>query len=92
MHRSFSNCVWHQKISHYVYGQKFMLLTDHKPLITILSPKASIISEYHYDIEFCPTTKYVNADGLTRLPLESIATAGIGDSAISRAFIFGDIT
>ena len=67
----------------YVYGRRFKLLTDHKPLTTILSPKASlpalaaarlqrwaiILSAYQYEVEFRPTQQHGNADGLSRLPL-----------------------
>ena len=67
----------------YLYGRHFILVTDHKPLKTILSPKkgiptlaaarlqrwAWILSAYHYDIEFRPTNEHGNADGLSRLPL-----------------------
>ena len=63
-------------------------MTDHKPLTTILSPKASLpalaaarlqrwaitLSAYHYDIEFRSTTEHANADGLLRLPLENTTT------------------
>ena len=59
------------------------MLTDHKPLTTILGPKkgipslaaaklqrwAILLSAYRYDIEFKPTGKHANADGLSRLPL-----------------------
>ena len=72
-----------KKFHQYVYGQKFKLLTDHKPLTTILSPKASlpalaaarlqrwaiILSTYQYEVEFRPTQQHGNADGLSRLPL-----------------------
>ena len=67
----------------YLYGRKFSLLTDHKPLTVILGPKkgipplaaarlqrwAWILSAYSYDIEFRPTGEHSNADGLSRLPL-----------------------
>ena len=67
----------------YLYGRKFLLITDHKPLTTILGPKkgipplaaarlqrwAWILSAYSYDIEFRPTGEHCNADGLSRLPL-----------------------
>ena len=73
-----------KKFHQYVYGQKFLLVTDHKPLTTILSPKASLpalaatrlqrwaitLSAYHYDIKFHP---HANADSLSRLPLENIS-------------------
>ena len=70
----------------YLYGLHFTLVTDHKPLTTILNPGkgipplaaarlqrwAWILSAYHYEIEFHPTGKHANADGLSRLPLKGI--------------------
>lgn len=38
----FSHRLWHLEISYYIYGRRFVLVTDHKPLTTILSPKASL--------------------------------------------------
>ena len=84
-----------KKFHQYVYGWKFLLVTDHKPLTTILSPKASLpalaaarlqrwaitLSAYNYDIEFRPTTKHANANGLSRLPLDSTSTTEMNDSA-----------
>ena len=86
----FSIKMFHQ----YIYGQKFLLVTDHKPLTTIFSPKAGLLalaaarlqrwaitlSAYHYDIEFRSTANHTNADSLSRLPLDSISTAEIDDS------------
>ena len=62
-----------------------MLVTDHKPLTTILSPKASLptlaaarwaitLSACNYEIEFRPTKQHANADSLSRLPLEDFQT------------------
>ena len=71
-----------QKFHTYLYGRKFTLVTDHKPLTTVLGPKhgipsmaaarlqrwALLLSAYTYDIEFKRTQDHVNADGLSRLP------------------------
>ena len=74
-----------RKFHPYLYGRKFTLVTDHKPLTSILGPKkgipslaaarlqrwAVLLSAYTYDIEFKPTGQHGNADGLSRLPLTS---------------------
>ena len=73
-----------RRFHQYLYGRNFTLVTDHKPLTTILGPKkgipplaaarlqrwALLLSAYRYDIEFKPTGKHGNADGLSRLPVE----------------------
>ena len=72
-----------KKFHQYLYGRKFNLITDHKPLTAILGPKkgipslaaarlqrwAILLSAYNYDIIFKPTQAHSNADGLSRLPL-----------------------
>ena len=74
-----------KKFHQYVFGRKFTLITDHKPLTTILGPKhgipslaaarlqrwALILAAHSYEIEFRPTGAHGNADGLSRLPLKS---------------------
>eukprot|EP00731_Ephydatia_muelleri_P002073 Em0001g2073a len=83
-----------KKFHEYLYGRRFTLLTDHKPLTTILGPKTSVpplaaarlqrwallLSAYEYDLEFRPTAQHANADGLSRLPLSIIADAGTATS------------
>ena len=65
-----------------------MIVTDHKLLTTILSPKTSLpapaatrlprwaitLSAYHYEIEF---RLHANADSLSRLTLENTPTTDI---------------
>ena len=72
-----------KKFHQYLYGRKFQLLTDHKPLTTILGPKsgipslaasrlqrwALILSDYQYEIQYRNTKVHGNADSLSRLPL-----------------------
>ena len=64
-----------RKFHQYIYGRKFTLVTDHKPLLAILGPKAGIpsvaaarmqrwaflLSAYQYDIIFKPTAEHCNA-------------------------------
>ena len=73
-----------KKFHTYLYGRKFVLVTDHKPLVTLLGSKkgipplaaarlqrwAIILAAYSYEIEYKPTQQHANADGLSRLPLE----------------------
>ena len=72
-----------------IFGVKkfhqFLLITDHKPLTTILGPKcgvpplaaarmqwwALLLSAYSYDIRYCSTITHGNADGLSHLPLRN---------------------
>ena len=73
-----------QKFRQYLLGRKFNLITDHKPLLTIFHPTkgipetaasrlqrwAIILSAYDYVVQYKPTAKHGNADGLSRLPLD----------------------
>ena len=69
------------KFHRYLHGRKFMLQTDHKPLITIFGSKkglpthtanrlqrwGTILLNYKFNIEFVPSKKLGHADGLSRL-------------------------
>ena len=68
----------------YLYGRRFTLVTDHKPLSAIFHPKKGVpamsaarlqryalfLAGFDYDIEYKSTAKHCNADGLSRLPLQ----------------------
>lgn len=72
-----------KKFHHYLYGQRFTLVTDHQPLVSIFNPHKGIpvmsaarlqrwalfLGAHSYDIEFKGTKKHGNADGLSHLPL-----------------------
>ena len=79
-----------KKFNHYLYGRHFTMITDHKPLTTILGPKqgippvaaarmqrwALLLSAYSYSIKFRPTEAHCNADGLSRIPLQADTAVG----------------
>ena len=69
----------------YLYGRMVTLVRDCQPLLSIFNPKKSIpattaarvqryalfLSGFQHDIEFKSTKQHGNADGLSRLPLQS---------------------
>ncbi len=71
-----------QKFHQYLFGRRFMLVTDHKPLLAIFGEKKGIpvlaasrlqrwalkLACYSYEIQFKPTAQHGNADCLSRLP------------------------
>lgn len=68
----------------YLYGKKqFTLVTDHKPLLNLMSPKCglpklisarlqrwSVVLAYNYALEYRSTTDMGNADTLSPLPVD----------------------
>ena len=77
-------CIFGVKKFHaYLFGYPFELVTDHKPLLALLSeckatsPQASarvkryslFLSSYEYTLKFRGTQLHGNADALSRLPL-----------------------
>ena len=91
-----------RKFHQYLYGRTFTLITDHRPLTTILGPKngipplaaarlqrwAIILSTYSYEIQFKPTDDHANADALSRLPLPHRVTSELAEIS---CFIVGQI-
>lgn len=72
-----------RKFHTYLYGRHFTLLTDHRPLTTILHPSkatpsmaaarlqrwALLLAAHNYTIQYKSANDHGNADGLSRLPL-----------------------
>ncbi|XP_037930430.1 uncharacterized protein K02A2.6-like, partial [Teleopsis dalmanni] len=72
-----------KRFHQYLYGRRFTLVTDHKPLVSILNPIhqlpsmtshrlqrwAIILMAYQYDVRYRKTTEHGNADALSRLPV-----------------------
>ena len=77
-----------KRFHQYLYGRKFTILSDHKPLQYLLGetrgipPMASariqrwalMLSAYHYEICYKPGADHANADGLSRLPMANYIT------------------
>lgn len=74
-----------RKFHKFIFGRKFTILSDHKPLSFIFDPKKAInilaanriqrwallLSAYEYTIKYKKGSLLGNADGLSRLPLNS---------------------
>ncbi|KAG1935337.1 K02A2.6-like [Pimephales promelas] len=72
-----------KKFHQYLFGRRFTLLTDHRPLTSIFGPQTGIpslaanrmqrwallLSAHQYDIKYKRSEQHCNADGLSRLPL-----------------------
>ena len=62
----------------YVYGNKFTIVTDHKPLLWLKSADNNTgvqkwrvkLSDYEFDIVYKPGKQNANADTLSRNPVE----------------------
>ena len=78
-----------KRFHQYLFGRRFTLLTDHRPLTLLLGPKRAIpvlaaarlqrwsiqLSAYQYDIEDRASKNHANADALSRLPRKTVEEA-----------------
>ena len=72
-----------KKFHTYLFGRRFTLITDHKPLTSIFSPTKGtplmaaarlqrwsiVLASYDYDIEYRSSANNASADATSRLPL-----------------------
>ena len=72
-----------KRFRQYLYGRSFVILTDHRPLLSLFGPKnpvpahaaarlqrwALILASYNYNIEYRSTSAHADADSMCRLPL-----------------------
>jgi len=75
-----------RKLSQYLLGRRFILVTDHKPLLAIFGEKnciptmtagklqcwAVFLTSFDYEIKYIKGTDNNVADGLSRLPLDGV--------------------
>ena len=75
-----------KKFHKYLFGRRFTLLTDHRPLTLLPGPKRGIpvlaasrlqrwsiqLSAYQYDIEYRASKNHANADALSHLPRKTV--------------------
>ena len=78
-----------QRFHKYIYGRRFTIVTDHKPLLSLFnelkavpqmaSPRiqrwAVTLRAYEYEIHYRPGKDHGNADALSRLPLPEVQKA-----------------
>ena len=78
----------------YLYARKFILCTDHKPLLKIFAPDSAtpvlaaarlqrwslLLASYHYEIRYKSSTEIANADALSRLPLKNQNDSSVEES------------
>lgn len=76
-----------KKFFAYCYGRKFILITDHKPLVSIFDPSktlqaitasrifnyAHFLFGFDYTIEYRSTTTHENVDFLSRFPMIAVS-------------------
>ena len=86
-----------KRFHQYIYGRKFQLVSDHKPLMSILDAQKGIpvmasarlqrwalmLAAYDYSIVYRPGPTFANADCLSRLPMsQSVPTPPVPDDTI----------
>ena len=80
----------------YLLGHPFKLVTDHKPLLSLLNSKKAVSAQalsriqrwvltlaiYEYTLVFKNTNQHCNADALSRLPLKDTVDAPLPQETV----------
>ncbi len=91
-----------KKFHKYLFGRSFVLVTDHKPLTSILGPKTGVppmaaarmqrwsllLSAYSYDIQYRRSEENANADAMSRLPCPDVEPV---ESELNQVSIVSDL-
>ena len=94
-----------KKFHKYIFGRYFTLITDHKPLLSILNAKTAVpsvaaarmqrwaifLSAYTYNIEYKGTKKHANADSLSRLPVQGEEDQDAAATAMFKVSFIDDL-
>lgn len=85
-----------KKFHKYLYGQKFQVFTDHKPLVGIFGKEGrnSIyvtrlqrfvleLSIYEFDIQYRPSSRMGNADFCSRFPLDQLVPENLDTEGVN---------
>ncbi|XP_077496968.1 uncharacterized protein LOC144107710 [Amblyomma americanum] len=76
----------------FTFSREFTLVTDHQPLVSLLRPDRQTptmaaarnqrwslyLGAYNYKLQYIPGTQLLNADALSRLPLQTTRDGGEG--------------
>ena len=77
----------------YLYGRKFTIVTDHKPLTWVFNvkyPSSRLLrwrlklEEYYYQVVYKPGVRNTNADALSRITMTRISPVAKDNSEISK--------
>ena len=85
-----------KKLHQLLYGRKFTLVTDHKPLLGLIAEDkplpsmtaarlqrwAIVLSAYDYSLRYRSGSSIANADGMSRLPLSSIESSVVENEVL----------
>ena len=89
--------IWAVKVFRpYIYGRKFVIVTDHKPLTWLFGvkdPGARLVrwrlqlEEHDYEIVYKPGTQNTNSDALSRITVTNVVTSAETETTEYQSFL-----